>query len=278
MQQKVEKTVHEKQKFAMAFWAWYNVKKVTAKTLGFREEKGWLFDMIKWIFFDVGSTLVDETRAYDHRALDMLAGTDISFAEFDQMRIALARQGFDGNSAAIGHFGLTKTPWHSEEEVPYQDANSTLAALHRRGYKLGIIANQERGTAERLEGWGMGQFFDVIAASAELGCAKPHKEIFEKALALAGCTPEESAMVGDRLDNDILPAKALGMTTVWIKQGLAQYQDTALGEGIADHPIGALGELLDIFQGGLDQIRVHFDKEELLQLNEQLNKIQKPRT
>ena len=33
--------------------------------------------MLKWIFFDVGSTLVDETEAYDHRVREMIAGTNI---------------------------------------------------------------------------------------------------------------------------------------------------------------------------------------------------------
>lgn len=200
--------------------------------------------MVKWIFFDVGSTLVDETEAYDHRAREMIAGTSITFKEFNDARIALAQQGLDGNSAAIKHFGLTKTPWHSEDEVPYSDAHSTLAALHDKGYKLGIIANQKLGTAERLKAWGLHQYFDVIAASAEIGYAKPDKEIFEKAFELAGCTAEESVMVGDRLDNDVIPAKAIGMKTVWVKNGLAQYQGAELGEGVADYQIDSLSELL----------------------------------
>lgn len=200
--------------------------------------------VIKWIFFDVGSTLVDETEAYDHRVQDIIAGTDITFQEFDDMRIALARQGLDGNSAAIKHFGLTKTPWHSEDEVPYPDAKSTLAALIQMGYKLGIIANQKLGTAERLENWGLRQYFDVIVSSAEIGYAKPDKRIFEKALEMAGCTARESVMVGDRLDNDMIPAKALGMRTVWIKNGLAQYQSEELGKDIADVQIASLSELL----------------------------------
>ena len=200
--------------------------------------------VIKWIFFDVGSTLVDETEAYDHRVQDIIAGTDITSQEFDDMRIALARQGLDGNSAAIKHFGLTKTPWHSEDEVPYPDAKSTLAALIQMGYKLGIIANQKLGTAERLENWGLRQYFDVIVSSAEIGYAKPDKRIFEKALKMAGCTARESVMVGDRLDNDMIPAKALGMRTVWIKNGLAQYQSEELGKDIADVQIASLSELL----------------------------------
>ncbi len=200
--------------------------------------------MINWIFFDVGSTLVDETEAYDHRVRDMIAGTNITFQEFDKVRIALARQGLDGNSAAIKHFGLTKTPWHSEDEIPYSDVHCTLAALRQHGYKLGIIANQKPGTAERLDAWGMLQYFDVIAASAEMGYAKPDKEIYEKAFELAGCIAQESVMVGDRLDNDIIPAKAIGMRTVWVRNGLAKYQDAGFGENVADYQINTLSELL----------------------------------
>ena len=202
--------------------------------------------MIKWIFFDVGSTLVDETEAYDHRVREMIANTSITFKEFDDVRIALAKQGLDGNSSAIKHFGLTQTPWHSEDEAPYSDAHSTLSALVDKGYKLGIIANQNFGTAERLELWGLRQYFGVIAASAELGYAKPDKEIFEKAFKLAKCTASESVMVGDRLDNDIIPAKAIGMKTVWIKNGFAQYQAADLGEDVADFQICSLSELLSI--------------------------------
>lgn len=189
---------------------------------------------------------MDETAAYDRRAREMIAETDVSFQAFDEVRIAFAKQGLGGNSAAISHFGLTKTPWPSEDEVPYADAQSTLAALKQKGYRLGIIANQNAGTADRLEKWGLRQYFDVIAASAEMGCAKPSKEIFEKAFALACCSAPESVMVGDRLDNDILPAKALDMRTVWIKNGLAKHQANELGEGAADFQINALSELLHI--------------------------------
>ena len=38
---------------------------------------------IKWLFFDVGTTLVDEEKAYDHRVLDIIKDTNISFEEFD---------------------------------------------------------------------------------------------------------------------------------------------------------------------------------------------------
>lgn len=42
---------------------------------------------IKWLFFDVGSTLVDETECYNHRIRDAIAGTDITFEEFNEKRL-----------------------------------------------------------------------------------------------------------------------------------------------------------------------------------------------
>ena len=196
----------------------------------------------------MGSTLVDETKAYDHRAREMIAQTSITFSDFDRKRIELAKQGFDGNSEAIKHFGLKKTPWHSEDEKPFSDAPETLEALKERGYRLGIIANQVTGTAQRLTAWGMLGYFDVVAASAELGVAKPDPLIFEKAFELAGCEPHNAVMVGDRLDNDISPAKALAMKTVWIRQGFSIYQPIELGNNMADWVIDHLSELKEIFR------------------------------
>ena len=201
----------------------------------------------KWIFFDVGSTLVDETEAYNHRAKEMIENTGITFSEFDAKRVELAKQGLDGNSEAIKYFGLKKTPWHSEDEIPFEDALGTLELLKERGYKLGIIANQSAGTAQRLENWGLLKYFDIVAASAELGIAKPDRLIFEKAIEFAGCQPQNTVMVGDRLDNDIIPAKALGMKTVWIRKGLSIYQNIDLGKNIADWVIDTLSDLNVIF-------------------------------
>lgn len=201
----------------------------------------------KWLFFDIGSTLVDETKAYDHRALDMLENTDITFWEFNQKRIELSKQGFDGNSKAIRYFGLTKTPWHTEDEELFDDVFETLDALKERKYKLGIIANQVSGAEERLKAWGLLNYFDVIATSAELGVAKPDRMIFESALKSAGCHPRNAIMIGDRLDNDIIPAKAIGMNTVWVRRGLAIYQSVDLGERVADWIIDDLSDLKEIF-------------------------------
>ena len=71
---------------------------------------------IKWLFFDVGSTLVDETECYNHRIRDAIAGTDITFEEFNEKRLYFSKQNLKGDIEALRYFGLAKTPWHHEDE------------------------------------------------------------------------------------------------------------------------------------------------------------------
>ncbi len=195
---------------------------------------------IKWIFFDVGSTIVDETQAYSHRAYDMLNGSNITFDEFDRKRIELSKQGYDGNSQAIKYFGLSKTPWHHEDEKLYESAKGILLYLKNKGYHLGIIANQSKGLTDRLRKFDVFDYFELIISSEDVGLAKPDTKIFQHALERIGCTPNQVIMIGDRLDNDIIPAKLVGMNTMWIRHGLSIYQDVTFGSGVADFVIDRL--------------------------------------
>ena len=203
---------------------------------------------VRWIFFDVGSTLVDEEEAYRHRIRDMIQGTQVTFERFCEKRVQFARDGFNGDQKAIAYFGLKKTPWHSEDEVPFDDCKNTLQTLCDRGYKLGIIANQEPGTEKRLGAWALDRFFPVIAASAEMGIAKPDPEIFRRAMSMAGCKPENAVMVGDRLDNDIRPAKELGMWTIRIRKGLAAYMKPSCDAEIPDYTVDALLQIPELLR------------------------------
>ena len=202
--------------------------------------------MAKWLFFDVGTTLVDETAAYNHRIRDAIEGTDITFEQFQKKRVFFAKQNLKGDLEAIKYFGLKKTPWPKEDEVPYPDAEDVLRYLCRQGYKVGVIANQSPGTAKRLEKWGLLQYIDVVAASAEIGVAKPDRAIFDKALEMVGCAAQDAVMIGDRLDNDISPAKKLGMKAIWIRQGFAIYQNPENAEYQPEYIVDSLSELKEL--------------------------------
>lgn len=201
---------------------------------------------IKWLFFDVGSTLVDETECYNHRIQDAIAGTNITFEEFNEKRMFFSKQNLKGDIEALRFFGLTKTPWHLEDEKLYDDTGSVLSSLCERGYNIGVIANQSAGTQKRLENWGLMKYIQLVIASAEEGVAKPDKRIFEIALERSMCSPNEAVMIGDRIDNDIIPAKKMGMATIWVKQGYGKYWTITNESEKADFEVNNLTELLNL--------------------------------
>lgn len=203
---------------------------------------------IKWIFFDVGSTLIDETECYNHRIRDAIEGTDITFEQFNDKRIFFAKQNLKGDIEALKFFGLTKTPWHKEDEKPYKDTEHVLKTLYEKGYSIGVIANQSFGTEKRLEDWGLLRYIKLVVASAEEGVAKPEKGIFLRALSRAECLPENAVMIGDRIDNDIEPANKLGMKTIWVKQGFAIYQTPMNDIQKADYVVDRLQDILEILK------------------------------
>lgn len=113
---------------------------------------------------------------------------------------------------------------------------------------MGIIANQLAGTQEQIEKWGIAKYFDIVIASAEVGCAKPGLKIFYMALEQANCLPEEAVMIGDRLDNDIVPAQKIGMKTVWVHQGFAKYQNINNESEQPNYIINDIADILNVLE------------------------------
>ena len=203
-------------------------------------------DGIKWLFFDIGSTLVDETKVYDDIFQKIAVAANVSEEYVRTQAIEFCKQNKRGHREVMKLLGVEYPEWSPEQEELYPDTAKCLRSLEKK-YKLGIIANQIPGAEKRLEDMGIRQFFDVIVASAEESVAKPDPRIFRIALDRAGCAPEQAVMIGDRIDNDIVPAKQLGMKTVWIKQGVGQYWNIQGDCETPEFEVNSLSELLSIF-------------------------------
>lgn len=93
---------------------------------------------------------------------------------------------------------------------------------------------------------GLLQYIDLVIASAEEGISKPDRRIFEIALKRSGCKANNAIMIGDRIDNDIIPAKLLGMYTIWIKQEFGQYWNITKEIERADKTVYNLTEFCKI--------------------------------
>lgn len=179
--------------------------------------------------------------ANEHRILDAIEHTELSYDEAYTRAVQLAKQ---KNAHPLKALGLPLTPWHSEDETVYPEAAKVLSELHGE-YKIGIIANQIPGTADRMKAYGLLPMLDLIIASAEEGVEKPDQRIFQLALERAACRPEHAVMIGDRIDNDIVPAKRAGMKTIWIRQGFGGMAENLTAEETPDHRICDLQELMD---------------------------------
>jgi FMN phosphatase YigB (HAD superfamily) len=217
---------------------------------------------IRWLFFDLGNTLISEEAATGERIRRLVT----SFARHDRrfsvedVRSALmeASAEFAPRLITAAIAKLTDDPdlaelilagarYPKELEAPYYGAAQTLRALSRR-YRIGVIANQSAGAEARLAKWGLAPLISVSLSSAELGLEKPDPAFFRLALSRAECGPGEAVMIGDRLDNDIRPARMQGWKTVRILQGFARFQSPRDEFDQADATVANLKELLPMFQ------------------------------
>ena len=218
---------------------------------------------IDWVFLDVGGPLFSDdsyfrglyeaiaaaspstTRAaYDAKLTSLRAAQSESFTEAlldefvpDLLRHAAVRVEADRTWAERGH--------HVDELFP--EVPGVLRTLAER-YRLACITNHFSWIRERAVEAGFGDLVAVWAISAEIGADKPSPAIFEHAVRAAGTTPDRVAMVGDRLDRDIAPAKALGMRTVWVLRNEAPDDPTPDQLAVPDAVARTLDELPAILE------------------------------
>lgn len=137
--------------------------------------------------------------------------------------------------------------------VLFDDTLSTLAALKQRGYRLGVVTNRSYGGPlfrEDVAAMGLLDYFEYasMAISADLGVCKPHPDIFKYALNGLNVSPEETVMVGDKLETDIAGAKGLNMLAIWKPAvALSAEERHAPGKIEPDMEIEQLNQLLELF-------------------------------
>jgi HAD superfamily hydrolase (TIGR01662 family) len=172
---------------------------------------------LKAVVFDVGETLVDEERWW--RGLADREGLQ-PHVVWAALGVTIARG--EEHEALWGHLGIDKPPrwWHdvtySLDDL-YPDALDCLERVRALGLRVGIVGNQ----TELLEAWARESALpaDVISSSASLGVRKPDPAFFERVVELMGFDAGETVYVGDRVDNDVLPAARAGLVAVHVRRG-----------------------------------------------------------
>jgi HAD superfamily hydrolase (TIGR01662 family) len=181
--------------------------------------------MITTVVFDVGETLVDETRHWGAWAdwlgvprLTMFGALGVTIERRQNHRevFQLVRPGLDVEAETRRRHAAGWT-YVFEPSDFYPDALPCITELAARGLKVGIAGNQPEAAEAALKHAGVPA--DFIASSARWGVEKPSQGFFDRVCEAANAPPAEIAYVGDRLDNDVLPARRAGMTAVFLRRG-----------------------------------------------------------
>jgi HAD superfamily hydrolase (TIGR01549 family) len=180
---------------------------------------------IKVVFFDVGETLISEARLWSgwaayigvpEQTFRTTLEEVIAQGEHHRRVFERLRPGFDIEAARRDRAARGDADLFGTADL-YPDAAPCLRALRERGYVVGVAGNQPEGAELALRTLGLE--IDLIGSSGAWGVEKPSAAFFERLVSAANVSPPEIAYVGDRLDNDVLPARRAGMISVFLERG-----------------------------------------------------------
>ena len=206
------------------------------------------------VVFDVGEVLIDETRVWGIWA-DILGISRFTFAAVLGAAIA---QGED-HEVVFPHVA-PNVEWRefegeherryggfSEQDV-YSDVRMCLSELQAMDVRVGIAGNQPARRREQLLALDLPH--DVLATSDDLLAEKPTDDFFAGVQKLVGAQdPGQVLYVGDRVDNDVLPAMDFGMRTCWLRRGPWGQLQELPDDVEPDLVLEGLGELPLLLQG-----------------------------
>lgn len=181
--------------------------------------------MIRSVVFDIGETLLDDTREFGAWA-DWIGAPRHTFSA---VLGAVTAEGKD-NAATFQYFkpGFDLEAERARREAAglgeqideadlYPDVRPALSLLQSWGLWVGVAGNQTVRAAELLRALELP--VDAIATSGEWGVIKPTSAFFDR---VADFTPNgrgETLYVGDHRDNDLFPAHKAGFRTALIRRG-----------------------------------------------------------
>lgn len=230
---------------------------------------------VRAILFDFGHTLVDFQRTQEalHAAyeqirarieavaymevpelldlVDRVAGgvdrlveqsyEERRLQELDQaqlLRDSFATIGFDLPDDVLEHIVHLDHSAYSNSLTVTPEVMAALEELRERGYRMGLVSNLSLRPAlvrEDLDRLGLARFLEATVFSSEIGFRKPDPRIFQTALERLGSDPADTVFIGDRLQDDISGARAVGMRAVQTRQFRQEENPDVEPDAVIDH-------------------------------------------
>jgi 2-haloacid dehalogenase len=174
----------------------------------------------RWATFDCYGTLIDwngglrralgsDERLEQYHELEPQVEAESPTASYrDVMTEVAMRLGVDDPEALAGSL----PSWE-----PFPEVRSSLEDARARGWKLAALSNTDRDFIEAsLERIGVP--FELAIVASEIGSYKPARAHWDRFFAQTGAATDHHVHVAQSHFHDIVPARALGLTTVWINR------------------------------------------------------------
>ncbi|MCH8814960.1 MAG: HAD family hydrolase [Chloroflexi bacterium] len=217
---------------------------------------------VRAVFFDLDDTLCDTTGTRTERAERCLARLRLDHPDVDPemfvervLEPTAAPRGIRGVPQVVDELGLANSPagrqairmWFFVDAYDLlhtlPGVRETLPAMSDR-YSLSVVTNGDddiqRGKFRHLA---LAEHISHLVISANVGYEKPDPRIFEHALELVGVPASEALVVGDRLETDVVGAKAAGISSVWFDHW---NDEPRAGDPRPDAVITAFDQLPDV--------------------------------
>lgn len=131
----------------------------------------------------------------------------------------------------------------SEKPGVVDGAHELVEYLKRKGYRMHICSNGFHEVQyKKLRSCGLLNYFDSIILSEDAGHNKPAREFFDYALKVSGARIENTLMIGDNFNTDILGAQRAGLDVMFFNQ----HPDMFTAPSAVNYEINRLSEAMTI--------------------------------
>jgi 2-haloalkanoic acid dehalogenase type II len=140
---------------------------------------------------------------------------------------------------------------HIELSTPYDGVYALLNDLNTNGFKLGVLSNAFAGNARViLSNLELDHYFSSIVDCGDVRAFKPMSAPFERVLNDLKTEPSMALYIGDEYYADVVGAKLLGITTVWINNRGVSLEDQVVKYGvntIPDFVVRSISEFAELY-------------------------------
>jgi FMN phosphatase YigB (HAD superfamily) len=192
------------------------------------ESDPWEHTVLYDVFAAHGAEFDPEASVDDHRVFCARVARSL----FSRMRVHVDASVADAHGVEL---------WRilgPEQFVLFPDVERTLARLRTAGLRLVIVSNWQCGLGTFCRALGISKYFEIVLASAEVGCEKPASAIFTELCRRLGLPGDRVLHVGDTEVDDVEGARQAGLHALWLQRehrnGSAAALIRSLDE-VADH-------------------------------------------